>query len=41
MIVSRMDLISNNIWEIIHAVEGYNFKTIRFEKFNKYIQKKF
>jgi Ca2+-binding EF-hand superfamily protein len=28
------------LWEVIHAVGGYNAETITFEKFSKYIQKK-
>lgn len=28
------------LWEVIHAVGGYNAETITFEKFTKYIQKK-
>ena len=28
------------LWEVIHAVGGFNAETITFEKFSKYIQKK-
>jgi Ca2+-binding EF-hand superfamily protein len=28
------------LWEIVHAVGGFNAETITFEKFSKYIQKK-
>ncbi len=28
------------LWEIIHAVGGFNAETINFERFSKYIQKK-
>ena len=28
------------LWEIIHAVGGFNAETITFERFSKYIQKK-
>jgi Ca2+-binding EF-hand superfamily protein len=28
------------LWEIIHAVGGFNAETITFERFNKFISKK-
>jgi Ca2+-binding EF-hand superfamily protein len=28
------------LWEIIHAVGGFNAETITFERFNKFINKK-
>jgi uncharacterized tellurite resistance protein B-like protein len=30
----------DQLWEIIHAVGGYNAETITFEKFNAYIKRK-
>lgn len=30
----------DQLWEIIHAVGGYNAETISWEKFNNYIKRK-
>lgn len=30
----------DQLWEIIHAVGGFNAETITFERFNKYISKR-
>jgi hypothetical protein len=28
------------LWDVVHAVGGYNAETISFDKFSKYIQKR-